>query len=112
MAAFHGIALTWRQEQSFRIQSAAAVALVVMMAAFPMTKAEVIILTFLIMAVLVLELLNSTLERIIDALQPRIHPFAQEVKDMMAGAVFITAIGSLIVGVLIVGPYFLRLIGF
>ena len=56
-----------------------------------------------------MELLNSTLERIIDTLQPRIHPFAQELKDMMAAAVLITAMGSFFVGILIVGPYLLRL---
>ncbi|MEK7607074.1 MAG: diacylglycerol kinase [Patescibacteria group bacterium] len=110
--AFRGIRFTWRQEQSFRVQVAVATVVVLLMIFLPTTKLETVVLSFLIMAVLVMELLNSTLERIIDTLQPRIHPFAQEVKDMMAAAVLITAMGSLFVGILIVGPYLLRLGGF
>ena len=108
LAAFYGIVLTWKNEQSFRIQIGVAFALMALMVVLPLTKPEIIILTFLIMAVLVLELFNSTLERIIDALQPRIHPFAREVKDMMAGAVLLTAVTSIVVAILIFWSYVFR----
>jgi len=48
---------------------------------------------------------NSIFERISDAFKPRLHPIVKEVKDMMAGAVLLASIFSVIVGVLIFYPY-------
>ncbi len=109
-AALHGIRSTWKSEQSFRIQTLIGAVAVFLMILFPVTKPEKIILALLIMAVLILELLNSTLERIIDALEPRIHPFAREVKDSMAATVLVAALGACVIGIFILGPYFLRIL--
>lgn len=107
-AALQGFRSTWKSEHSFRIQIVIGIGVVILMAVFPVNKPEKIILSLLIMAVLVLELLNSTLERIIDALEPRIHPFAREVKDSMAAAVLVAALGAGVIGIIILGPHLLR----
>ncbi|MBP7061150.1 MAG: diacylglycerol kinase [Candidatus Moranbacteria bacterium] len=58
--------------------------------------------------VLILELVNTALERVMDILKPRVHPYARVVKDVMAGAVFIASCGAFIVGVIIFTPYMFR----
>jgi diacylglycerol kinase len=104
--AFRGIYLAWTQEQSFRLQSLIALFVIGLIFYFPLKIWQVIILLMLIMLVLILELINSILERIIDVLKPRLHPYVEDVKDMMAATVLIAALASLIVGLIIFWPYF------
>lgn len=63
-------------------------------------------LTLVIVIVLVLELINSAMERFVDVISPRLHSQAEDVKDVMAGAVLIASVGAAIIGVLIFLPYF------
>jgi diacylglycerol kinase (ATP) len=50
------------------------------------------------------EFLNSALEAVVDLASPSHHPLAKVGKDVGAAAVLITAITSIIVGLLILGP--------
>ena len=54
---------------------------------------------------LVLELLNGAVERLVDLFKPRMHAYAEQIKDMMAGAVLVSSIGALIVGILVFWPH-------
>lgn len=45
-----------------------------------------------------------------DILEPRVHPYAKTVKDMMAAAVLIASIGAAFVGVVIFWSYFENII--
>ena len=57
------------------------------------------------MTVLVLELLNSSIERLVDLAKPRLHEEAGTIKDLMAGAVLLASMVAVIVGILIFWPY-------
>jgi diacylglycerol kinase len=50
------------------------------------------------------EFLNTAIEAVVDLVSPRPHPLARVGKDVGAGAVLLTAIAAVIVGVLILGP--------
>jgi diacylglycerol kinase len=56
-------------------------------------------------AVLVLELLNSMLERLVDLVKPRMHGYVRDIKDLMAAAVLVTAGFAAVVGLIILLPY-------
>ena len=102
--ALRGIVYTWAQEQNFRIQVFCA-AVVFMVAFFVrVSYLETALLALAISGVLVLELVNTVAERIMDALNPRIHPYATVVKDVMAGAVLIAALGATLVGIAVLVP--------
>jgi diacylglycerol kinase len=60
----------------------------------------------IIMWVLITELTNTVVERVVDILKPRIHPYARLVKDIMAAVVLISAVMAVVVGVIIFYPYF------
>jgi diacylglycerol kinase (ATP) len=53
----------------------------------------------------VAEALNTAMEFLCDAAIPDFHPLVEKAKDVAAGAVFISALAALIVGVLIFRPY-------
>jgi len=57
------------------------------------------LLLLTILVVLALELANTALETLLDALYPHMHPVAARVKDVAAGAVLLAAVGSVGVGV-------------
>jgi diacylglycerol kinase len=54
--------------------------------------------------VLVAELFNTVAEAALDAATPHYHPLVKVAKDVAAGAVLLTAIVAVIVGLFILGP--------
>lgn len=62
-------------------------------------------LLLLVALTLIMELLNTAVEYCVDLFKPRIHPYVQLVKDSMAGAVLLSALASLVIGVMILWPY-------
>ncbi|KKW01830.1 MAG: diacylglycerol kinase [Parcubacteria group bacterium GW2011_GWC2_49_9] len=103
--AFRGLAYVARQEQSFRLHIIATVLVIALMLYLGVNLREAVILFMVITSVLVLELINTIFESLVDMLQPRIHHLAQVIKDIMAAAVFIASVGALIIGLLIFIPY-------
>ena len=65
-----------------------------------------------VMAALVFqaELVNTALEAIVDKASPEVHPLAKIAKDCAAGAVLVSALFAVIVGLLILGPPLLEII--
>jgi diacylglycerol kinase (ATP) len=95
--AIQGIRVAFRNESSFRTQSAFALGglcLLIVTNPEPIWWA-VVILT--IAAVLAAELINTALELIVDRLHPEQHPMIGKAKDCAAGAVLILSVGSLAV---------------
>ena len=66
-------------------------------------------LVLAIMAVWTAEALNTALELLADVASPEFHPLVEKAKDVAAGAVLISAIGSFLIGLLILGPGLFRL---
>lgn len=103
--AWNGVVILARSEQSFRIQLIAAALVVAAMQMLGLSRSEKALLLVVTGSVLVLELLNSAVERLVDLFKPRIHQYAEEIKDIMAGAVLIGSIGALLVGLIVFWPH-------
>jgi undecaprenol kinase len=103
--AWKGISTLAHEEQSFRLQLLAAVVLTVLIFVFRLSRSETALLVVVAAFTLVLELLNGAVERLVDLFKPRIHAYAEQIKDMMAGAVLVSSIGALIVGILVFAPH-------
>ena len=70
-------------------------------------------LVLTVTAVLVLELLNTAMEAVVDlAVGRRYHPLARIAKDCAAAAVLVAAIASLLIAVLLLLPPLITRIGF
>lgn len=108
--AWKGLTYTFHNEQNFRIQLFIAAIVIALMIILPIRQWEAVALIFVIMAVLILELVNTIFERFIDILKPRLHHYSEIIKDMMAAAVFLSAVGAISVGMIILYPYIVSLL--
>lgn len=108
--AAKGFRFVFTHEQNFRIQIAIALLVIVAMLYFRVSGIQAVILVVSIVAVLVLEVINSIFEHLIDLLKPRLHYVVGEIKNMMAAAVLLASLSAVIVGVIIFWPYVLGII--
>ncbi|MEA3249077.1 MAG: diacylglycerol kinase family protein [Patescibacteria group bacterium] len=103
--AFQGLVRAADEGQNFRIMLVTGAIVMVLMMLFDVHRLEKAVLTLAIALVLVLELMNSIFERVVDLLKPRMHLQVKEIKDIMAGGVLVASVGAALVGVIILGPY-------
>ncbi|HLD34892.1 MAG TPA: diacylglycerol kinase [Patescibacteria group bacterium] len=109
-SAARGLRYIFKSELNFRIQILISIAVLVPALYFPLRSWELILLILLIVAVLIMEILNTTFEYLSDLLKPRLHHYVQIIKDIMAGAVLLTSLGAAIIGILIFYPHFMTLL--
>ena len=103
--AWRGVVLVFKEEQNFRLQLAAGLVIIVLMYVLPVKNWEKVALLLVMAFVLVLELINSIMERIVDMLKPRLHIYVESIKDIMAAAVLLASLVALAIGLLIFIPY-------
>lgn len=104
--ACRGLGDVFWAEQSFRLQTGITLVAIALSILFHLEWWEFLLVFLLCGAVMVLEIVNSILERLADAVHPRLSPMVREVKDMMAGAVLLTSLFALITGIIIFYPHF------
>lgn len=103
--AIRGFRVVWRDEQSFRIEIIAAAGVLCVASLLHVSLFDFFILCALVAGVIILEIMNSVIERCIDLIKPRLHEHVGMIKDMMASAVLLMAIIAAIVGISILGRY-------
>lgn len=103
-----GIGAAFREEANFRIQFLIAILVVFFMMVLGLNAIEKSILLLMILVVLSLELINSQIEKFLDLIEPNHHPRVKIIKDFSAGAVLLSAIGSMVIGILIFLPHLKR----
>ena len=108
--AFVGIWTMLKSQQNAWIHAFATVAVVIAGFVLGISPAECCWLVLAIIAVWMAEALNTAIEFLADVASPEFHPLVKKAKDVAAGAVLISAIGALIIGIIIIGPYVLKLI--
>ncbi|MDD5464656.1 MAG: diacylglycerol kinase family protein [Candidatus Moranbacteria bacterium] len=106
--AFRGLAYALQNEKNFQNELIVAVLVIIAMIYFEVIKGEAIVLLIVIMAVLIMELLNTAVERMVDILKPKIHPYAKLVKDLMAASVLLMSFLAIILGLIIFIPYIVQ----
>lgn len=108
--AFRGLRYVLKNERNFRIELIFAFLILVFSIVLRIEKWELVIIIFLTTLVLVTELINTVVERVVDILEPRMHPFAKLIKDIMAAIVLISAVMSVLIGLIIFLPYIINLL--
>ena len=99
--AFHGLVFCLKHERNFRIHICAAVLTILLGFIVRFSAIEFVLLILTISSVMVTEILNTMIEKTIDTFTNKFSPTAKVVKDASAGAVFICAIVSVIVGLIL-----------
>lgn len=99
--AWQGFVLVFRSEQNFRLQLIIGLIAVIVAMVFDFPAWKMIVLIWVIIIVLVLELINSIFERLMDAFHPRVHGIVREMKDIMAATVLLASFGAVIIGLML-----------
>jgi undecaprenol kinase len=107
--AISGIHNTILNERNIRIHLFISIIVIGCSIFFSITKVEWLFVLSAIGGMLALELINTAIERLVDLVTMEYHPLAKQAKDIAAGAVFLYAIFSVIMGLIIFLP---RLLGF
>ena len=109
-SAGRGLKQIFLSEPNFRLQLLVGVVVFILAWYFPLKNWERILMIILVMAVLVMEILNTTYEYLSDLLKPRLNHYVRAIKDIMAGAVLLTSVGAAVIGLMIFLPYFLQIL--
>src|SRR5699024_11278967 len=107
--ALNGIKEAVFNERNLRIHLFATIVVLAFAFYLKVSLIEWLFLLVAIQTVIITEMLNSAIERIIDYVKPEIHPKAKVIKDMAAGAVLLAAIFAVITGIMIFLPKLIQL---
>jgi diacylglycerol kinase (ATP) len=108
--AFAGMRyLLWTQRNA-KIHSAIGLAAIGLGVVLGIDRYEWLALLVTITLVIASEGMNTALEAVVDLTSPEYHPLAKIAKDVGAGTVLITAIASVIVGMVLFLPHLLPLV--
>ncbi len=108
--AFSGIKTAFKNEPNLRIHLFIGFGAIILAIFLNFTLTEWILLVFTIYFVIVLELINTVLESVVDLVSPEIQPKAKIAKDVSAAVVLIAAGTAIIVGALLFVPKILSLL--
>lgn len=103
--AIEGFIYVMKTQRNMRIHFLSAVSILLLSIYFDFTKVEILLLCGAITFVLLAEMINTSIELVIDLISDSHHPMARIVKDVAAGSVFIASINAVIVGYLLFSRY-------
>lgn len=102
-----GIKAAWQNEAAFREEIIVAVLAVIVAFYLDISVIERILLIGSVMLVVIVEILNSAIEAIVDRISSEFHELSGRAKDMGSAAVFLTIILALIVWSAILWQFFM-----
>jgi diacylglycerol kinase (ATP) len=102
--AFSGWGYALRTQPNTWIHTVFSLAVLVVCAWLRLPPRDFAIIILTIALVWAAELTNTAIEAAIDLASPSQNPLAKAGKDAAAGAVLVTAIGAILIGLLILGP--------
>ncbi len=103
--AGRGIRWVLSSQRNMRIHLAVAFIVFSAVAWFKINSSELAMVIFAVALVMVAEMINSAMERIIDIVSPDDRPLAGLAKDVAAGAVLLAAFFSVVIGLLVFLPH-------
>jgi diacylglycerol kinase (ATP) len=110
--AGEGLQYAFSSQRNFRFHLSAALAAITLAIWLAVPLQSWALLALTIGSVLVMELLNTAAETLVDLVSPDYNPLAKRVKDLMAAAVLVAALVSIVVGISVLGPPLWARLGF
>ena len=102
--AFNGLGILIRSQHNAWIHAAATILVTITGIFVELTLSEWRWIAFAVITVWMAEAFNTALEFLADAAVEEMHPLIEKAKDVAAAAVLIAATGSVIIGILVIGP--------
>ena len=105
--AFNGLVYAFRTQLNFKIHCVAAVLVIALGIYVKLLLTEWLWIVFAIGLVMIIELLNTGIEVLVDLVSPQQHPKAGAIKDLSAAAVLVSALVAIAIGLCIFVPKFI-----
>jgi len=99
--AWHGLVHAWRSQPNFRVEAGIGILALIACVWLQVSPVPVLLLAAIVLS---LELLNTAIESVCDLISPEHHPSVKIAKDTAAAAVLLSAIISVIIGLLLFLP--------
>ncbi|MDP5273098.1 diacylglycerol kinase family protein [Chengkuizengella axinellae] len=99
--AYEGLVYAYSTQKNMRFHFFAGVIALMLALYFELSYLEVLFICLVTCLVIVMELLNTAIEKTIDLTTQEVHPLAKIAKDVAAAAVLVTAVFAVIVGIVI-----------
>lgn len=102
--ALDGLKYAFKYEQNLTVHFLATILVIAFGIIFKISFIEWLILFLIIGLVIATELINTSIEAVVDLISPQKHPLAKIAKDTAAAAVMVFAIVAIIIGIIIFMP--------
>ncbi|TGE32549.1 diacylglycerol kinase family protein [Desulfosporosinus sp. Sb-LF] len=109
--AWRGMLYTWKTQGHLQFHGIAGITVLCCAWWSEVSSFEWLILILAIGSVVGAEVMNTALEIVVDMVQPNFHPLAGMAKDVAAGAVLVTAIQAVVIGMIVFLPRLFRFAG-
>ena len=103
-----GISKILSTDKSVKIQIVFAFFVLLISLLIQVSKYEFILILFVCFFMIFVEILNSSIEKLIDVITLKYHKDFKNIKDIFAGLVLFSGIFSIIIGCIIFYPYVLK----
>jgi diacylglycerol kinase (ATP) len=108
--AFNGLKILFREEHNARIHLFITLLAIVLGFVLKISALEWVAVMLVIGLVFITEIVNTSIENIADFISPEKHAKIKVIKDLAAAAVIVSAIISVLIGLIIFLPKLLELI--
>lgn len=109
--ALRGLVVMIRSQHNAWVHAVATALVITAGVYFDLQPMEWQVLILAMLGVWVSESLNTAFEFICDVASPEFHPLVEKAKDVAASAVLLSAIGAVVIGVIIFWPKLLGFLG-
>ncbi|WP_165060224.1 diacylglycerol kinase [Adlercreutzia sp. ZJ154] len=106
-----GIMYAFATQKNLKVHICFAIAAILLGFLLSVSEAGWLAIVLCIAIVMSLEVLNTAIESVVDMVSPEWNALAMRAKDCAAGAVYIAAIGSLIVAAIVYIPRIIYIVG-
>lgn len=108
--AINGLKLAAKYNRNIRIHFIFAILVILLSFLIGLSTVEISIIIMMVLLVISAEMINTAIEEVVDLVTKDYRVEAKVAKDVSAGMVFIVAIGSVVIGLLIFIPHFYNLL--
>jgi diacylglycerol kinase len=103
--AFSGLWYALRTQGNARVHVSIAILAILLGVVLHISAVEFALVFVAITGVFIAEMFNTVFELCIDLASPEYHPLAKIAKDVAAGAVLLSAMLSVVIGLFVFGPH-------
>jgi diacylglycerol kinase (ATP) len=99
--SFRGLTTVWKSETSFRQEIILCIALFPVIFLLPVDYLAKSLMVFSLILILIMELINSAIETIIDRISAEKHPLSKKAKDIGSSLVLLAFANAIIIWIII-----------